>query len=145
MKDIVETLTRQHRAIEEQIAVFDDLFSRGQLTELSALLGRVEHMLQSHFKLEERELFPALLQLTEAQPELNKTIALFQQNSGRIVEGTLQFFEKRSRQLVQSDLTSLQRDWTRTIGMLTRRIGEEEQVLHPLFRKLSLAEAKSPQ
>lgn len=135
MMTIVETLERQHRALEQEVATLAAALATKDGGALRGSLDRLETMLTAHLKLEHTEFYPAFLAKAEGDPA-HQTVSLFQQNLGRIAEGLLAFFKRWRGELGGERLEALGPDWAGVLKLLHARLRDEEKVLHPLHRRL---------
>ena len=135
MKTIVETLELQHRAVEQEVASFEQALAYGALEQIRASLDRMETMLVGHLKLENTEFYPAFLAKAEGDPA-HQTVSLFQQNLARIGEGLLGFFRRWHGPLLHARLEALKADWAGILKLLEARLRDEDQILHPIYRRL---------
>ena len=135
MKTIVETLELQHRALEQEVAVFQAAFDQKDLPGVRTGLDRLESILVAHLKLENTEFYPAFLEKAQGDPS-HQTVSLFQQNLGRIGEGLIAFFGRWQGPLTPARLDALQPEWTSTLKLLEARLRDEDKILHPIHRRL---------
>jgi hypothetical protein len=72
--------------------------------------------------------------LAASHPESKAVVELFQSNMRNIAEGLRSFFERYEGRSV--DLPRFRHEWAGTVRVLAERMQQEEQTLHPLFRRL---------
>ena len=135
MKTIVETLELQHRSVEEEVTTLQRALVQGSLEHIRASLDRLETMLTGHLKLENTEFYPPLLAKAAGDPA-HQTVSLFQQNLARIGEGLLAFFRRWHGPLLHERIEALKTDWAGILKLLEARLRDEDQILHPIYRRL---------
>lgn len=135
MKTIVETLELQHRALEQEVATFEHAIATVSLDDVRAGLDRLETMLVAHLKLEHTDFYPAFLKRAEGDP-VHQTVSLFQQNLARIAEGLVAFFGRWRGPFTPARVADLKPEWRATLKLLAGRLHDEDQILHPIHRRL---------
>jgi hypothetical protein len=138
MKTIVETLELQHRAVEAEVALFQQALQRLDADGVRAGLDRLETMLVAHIKLENADFYPAFLAKAQGDP-VHQTVSLFQQNLARIGEGLVGFFGRWKGPLTAARLEALKPEWDSALKLLAGRLRDEDKVLHPIYRRLFAA------
>lgn len=138
MRDIVETLETQHRALEKEASTLHQALTTADLAATRESLDRIATMLAAHVKLEHADFYPAFIKLADAAgPQKGQVVRLFEENLGRIAEGLTQFFKRWSGPLEASRLEALRTEWRTMLKLLASRLRDEETTLHPIWRSLS--------
>ncbi|MBS2031840.1 MAG: hemerythrin domain-containing protein [Deltaproteobacteria bacterium] len=140
MNTLVETLETQHRALERLVAEVFAALKAGDAAAIPEPLGKLDRLLTQHFNLEQAQFYPTLNELAATDPAISTVAQAFATNMQTIAGGLLGFF-KRHRGPI--DLATFAPDWKKTVEILSRRLVDEEKTLHPLFDRLTAAEAKA--
>lgn len=132
MKSLVQTLKAQHQAVQQMTVELDEALELGDAAVATALLEKLKAALLSHLELEDRELYPGLLQLAEAQRQdhLAKVAKMFSSNMAFITGGVKRFLAQHER---VTDTAAFRDEWRGILKVLQQRIHSEECTLYPLF------------
>ncbi len=136
MKDILETLERQHQALTAQAGALVAALGEADETALQEPLKRLRTMLEAHFALEETRFYPELVRLTDERgtDDSRQLARLFQSNMKNIAEGVSAFFRRYDGK--PKPLAEFGPQVATTLEVLARRMKEEERSLHAMVRKL---------
>ena len=138
MRDVVDTLETQHRALEVEVATLQQALATEDLTVAQTTLEHLQTMIAAHLQLEHSDFYPRFLKLAEADaPTTAQTVRLFEENLRRIGEGVLGFLDRWKGTLDRSRLDALKTEWASALRLLAGRLRDEERTLHPIWRRLS--------
>ena len=131
MKDLIETLKKEHQQIIAAITKVNEL---GIYSEKGQnLLSDSKNVLLAHLHREDTEFYPVLHKAAQTDEALKSTLDHFAKDMYVISKSALTFFEKYS-----SGGSGLEfaRDFGRLFSTLQMRIGMEERILYVEYLKL---------
>lgn len=136
MREIIDTLEAQHRALEHLAGEVGQAYKAKDEPRLKDALGRMRRLLEAHLELERTQFYPAFVQAAERQAnESTKLVAtLFRDNMAVIASGLEAFFRRADQDALPLDV--LGRELRTTLEILGKRMVDEEKTLHPLLRGL---------
>lgn len=136
MKDILETLETQHRALTILAGELVATLATGDEAELQEPLSRLRTMLDAHVALENARFYPELLRLSDERgsDDTKKLARLFQSNMATIADGVLAFFRRFDGK--PKPKAEFGPALATTLEVLGKRMRDEEKSLHSMIRKL---------
>jgi iron-sulfur cluster repair protein YtfE (RIC family) len=140
--DLVETLRAQHRLVEAVGGRLTEALKAGDLATAQVALRELRQALLAHLELEDQELYPKLIARARASDRSNEGLVAqtFSDNMLRISAGLRAFLDRHA---APRDLEGLSRDWQHISGILSQRIQSEEQVLYPLFARVTAVDGSA--
>lgn len=138
---IVETLETQHGLLQNVVMEIDRALVEGRLDQVSAQLVRLRAALEAHLELENAEFYPSMLTMAEKQqqPQMLQIVQIFDQNMRVIADGVVKFFDRFAGKPI--DRAQFEPQWRSVVGVLARRIEDEESTLHPIHQRLATRHA----
>jgi len=133
-ENIVDAVEAQHRSLERVVREIQAAVDRQDAAAASEKLTQLKQLLVAHLALENAQFYPRFVELAARQPRVLKVAELFQTNMKTIAEGVMVFFERYEGKPV--DFATFTPEWNSTVKTLAARIQQEEQTLHPMFRRL---------
>ena len=139
MVTIVETLETQHGLLQNLVVEIDRALVEGRLDQVSVQLIRLRSALQAHLELENAQFYPSMVEMAErqAQGQMLQIVKIFDQNMQVIAGGVMKFFDRYAGKPI--DRTRFEPEWRSLVGVLARRIEDEEATLHPIHSRLAEA------
>lgn len=132
---LVEQLRKQHAEIEALTTRIEAALRDRDPAALAHEVGEFQRTLMAHLELEDRRLYPALVERVEAHgASLNRSVvATYRSNMAQIGETLRHFFDSYSDPI---DLAGFARNWPMVQRLLSHRIESEELTLYPLYLEL---------
>jgi hypothetical protein len=135
VKDLVGTLRGQHEAALKLVGTINERLAAKDIPGVNAALTQLKNALLAHLELEDKKLYPALINAAEAKKNssLASTTRMFSSNMVGITETLKSFLAKFEGK--QFDPKAFETEWKAVVGALGARINSEEATLYPMYQQ----------